>query len=54
MLLKADAFGSSTWSVRVSLANLDTEAYAEVGRRIVNMMDRMHGEWKEVRAADNA
>lgn len=51
MLLKADAFGSSSWSVRVSLANLETEAYGEVGRRIVNMMDRMHESWKKEQTA---
>ncbi|SFB96134.1 aspartate 4-decarboxylase [Alkalibacterium subtropicum] len=49
MLLKAEAFGSSAWSVRVSLANLETAAYSEVGKRIVNMMDRMHKDWKNNR-----
>ena len=44
-LLKSEAFGSSRWTVRVSLANLETEAYAEVGERIASMMDRMHTEW---------
>ncbi len=46
MLLKADAFGSSSWSIRVSLANLDTESYREVGQRIVDLMDRIYEEWK--------
>lgn len=47
MLLKADAFGSSSWSIRVSLANLDTEAYSEVGKRIVSMVDRMYSQWQK-------
>lgn len=46
MLLKAEAFGSSKWTVRVSLANLETEAYKEIGTRVSDMMDRMHSDWK--------
>ncbi|MGO1747425.1 aspartate 4-decarboxylase [Alkalibacterium gilvum] len=46
MLLKAEAFGSSKWTVRVSLANLKTEAYREIGSRVSNMMDRLYTNWK--------
>ena len=46
LLLKADAFGSSDWSLRISLANLETEAYEEIGKRIVSMMNRMLEEWE--------
>lgn len=46
MLLKSEAFGSSKWTVRVSLANLDTAAYQEVGDRIVHLMDRLHLDWQ--------
>lgn len=46
MLLKSEAFGSSKWTVRVSLANLETKAYKEVGIRLRSMMDRMHEEWE--------
>lgn len=46
MLLKSEAFGSSKWTVRVSLANLPTATYAEVGNRISNMVDRLYLSWK--------
>jgi aspartate 4-decarboxylase len=46
MLLKAEAFGSSKWTVRVSLANLPTEEYEEVGKRISALTDRLYEEWK--------
>lgn len=49
MLLKAEAFGSSKWTVRVSLANLSTEEYKEVGSRIIKLTDRLYEEWKENR-----
>ena len=46
MLLKSEAFGSSKWTVRVSLANLPTEAYTEIGNRITSMIDRLYQAWK--------
>lgn len=46
MLLKSEAFGSSKWTVRVSLANLPTETYAEVGKRITSMVERMYQSWR--------
>lgn len=46
MLLKAEAFGSSKWTVRVSLANLPTEEYKEVGKRMTHLADQMYQEWK--------
>lgn len=46
MLLKTDAFGSGEWTVRVSLANLATEHYAEVGSRIVTLTDCIHQEYQ--------
>lgn len=45
MLLKSEAFGSSKWTVRVSLANLDTDSYKEVGERLIAMLDRMNESW---------
>ncbi|WP_159721536.1 aspartate 4-decarboxylase [Enterococcus sp. CSURQ0835] len=45
MLLKANAFGSAEWSIRVSLANLATNQYAEVGKRIINLTETIHNEW---------
>lgn len=47
MLLKAEAFGSSKWTVRVSLANLPTKEYTEVGQRITSLTDRLYESWKE-------
>ncbi|NKF02671.1 aspartate 4-decarboxylase [Lactobacillus paracasei] len=41
MLLKTSPFGSDTWSVRVSLANLPTHDYAEVGKRIIALFDHL-------------
>lgn len=46
MLLKSEAFGSSKWTVRVSLANLPTNTYREIGQRITNMVDRMYLSFK--------
>ncbi|MFC6463929.1 aspartate 4-decarboxylase [Marinilactibacillus sp. GCM10026970] len=46
MLLKSEAFGSSKWTVRVSLANLPTKTYTEIGQRITNMIDRMYLSFK--------
>lgn len=45
MLLKANAFGSSEWAVRVSLANLATNQYPEVGKRIIHLSDDIHEQW---------
>lgn len=46
MLLKAEAFGSSKWTVRVSLANLPTEEYKEVGKRITHLTDQLYQKWR--------
>lgn len=45
MLLKANAFGSGEWAVRVSLANLSTNQYAEVGERIIHLTESIRDEW---------
>ncbi|GCF92612.1 aminotransferase [Enterococcus florum] len=45
MLLKANAFGSDEWSVRISLANLSTNQYAEVGQRIIHLIEDIRDEW---------
>ncbi|WP_051237791.1 aspartate 4-decarboxylase [Lacticigenium naphthae] len=50
MLLRADAFGSSKWSVRISLANLPTNQYKEVGKRIIDLSDQLHDDWLEKEA----
>ena len=45
MLLKADAFGSDKWSVRISLANLATNQYSEVGKRMIRLSEHIKEEW---------
>lgn len=45
MLLKAEAFGSNEWAIRVSLANLATNQYSEVGRRLIRLSERLKEEW---------
>lgn len=46
MLIKTDAFGSKPWAVRVSLANLATSEYEEVGRRLLALLDWVHEQWQ--------
>src|SRR5699024_4979738 len=46
MLLRADGFGSGKWAVRISLANLPTQKYLEVGKRIIELTDQMFEEWE--------
>ncbi|WP_461214586.1 aspartate 4-decarboxylase [Lacticaseibacillus sp. GG6-2] len=47
MVLKTSPFGSDTWSIRISLANLPTPAYAEVGQRIIDFFDRLYAKRKK-------
>ena len=42
---KADAFGSDKWSVRISLANLATNQYSEVGKRMIRLSEHIKEEW---------
>ncbi|MDT2759007.1 aspartate 4-decarboxylase [Enterococcus xiangfangensis] len=49
MLLKANAFGSGEWAVRVSLANLATNQYSEVGKRIIRLTDHIRDQWLKTR-----
>lgn len=50
MLLRADAFGSDKWSIRISLANLPTQKYIEVGNRIIEVTDDLHDTWEKEKA----
>jgi aspartate 4-decarboxylase len=47
MLLKADGFGSDDWAIRVSLANLATNQYSEVGKRIIRLLESVKEDWIE-------
>lgn len=49
MLLKADAFGSSDWAVRVSLANLPTDQYSEVGKRMIRLVENIRQDWLKIK-----
>lgn len=47
LLLKTNPFGSDTWSVRISLANLSTDQYAEIGYRIIAFTDELYTHWQK-------
>ena len=46
VLMDGHGFDAPTWSVRVSLANLDTADYAVIGTRIATMLDEYAQAWK--------
>ena len=37
--------GSDKWSVRISLANLATNQYSEVGKRMIRLSEHIKEEW---------
>jgi aspartate 4-decarboxylase len=45
VLLPGAGFDAPDWSVRVSLANLPDEAYPEIGRQIVSLLEEYHQQW---------
>jgi aspartate 4-decarboxylase len=46
VLLNGDGFGGPPWSARVSLANLPTEAYEQIGRHIATGTSNAVKRWK--------
>ncbi|MGY3767103.1 aspartate 4-decarboxylase [Vagococcus vulneris] len=46
LVLKANGFGSDDWAIRISLANLPTKDYQEVGNRLIRLFDRLKQNWK--------
>lgn len=42
VLLNGDGFGGPLWSVRASLANLDTDSYLKIGKAIRHILDQYH------------
>jgi aspartate 4-decarboxylase len=46
VLLPGAGFDGPAWSVRVSLANLDDDAYFTVGQELVAIFDEYVGEWR--------
>jgi aspartate 4-decarboxylase len=46
VLLPGAGFDGPAWSVRVSLANLDDDAYLTIGRQLVAIFDEYVAEWR--------
>jgi aspartate 4-decarboxylase len=46
VLLNGSGFDGPPWSVRISLANLDAEAYEAIGRDLKDLMSRAFVEWR--------
>jgi aspartate 4-decarboxylase len=49
VLLPGAGFDGPVWSVRVSLANLDDDAYQVIGEQLVAIFDGYAAEWQRVR-----
>lgn len=49
VLLGGEGFLAPEWSIRVSLANLNDEAYARIGKELKSILDDYLEEWKEVK-----
>jgi aspartate 4-decarboxylase len=47
VLLNGSGFDGPPWSVRVSLANLDADAYEAIGRDLKDLMGRAVAEWRQ-------
>ena len=47
VLLSGDGFNGPSWSVRVSLANLESSAYYKIGQSIKEILDSYVEQWKE-------
>ena len=46
VLLNGSGFDGPPWSVRISLANLDADAYEAIGRDLKDLMSRAFAEWR--------
>jgi aspartate 4-decarboxylase len=46
VLLNGSGFDGPPWSVRISLANLDEDAYESIGRDLRELMGRAYEEWR--------
>ncbi len=46
VLLNGSGFNGPPWSVRVSLANLDDEAYAQIGKNLITLCRNALAEWE--------
>jgi aspartate 4-decarboxylase len=51
VLLNGSGFDGPPWSVRISLANLDSAAYEAIGRDLKDLMGRAFDEWRSSQQA---
>lgn len=49
VLLSGEGFLAPEWSIRVSLANLNDEAYSRIGQELKNVLDEYVVQWKELK-----
>ncbi|HEY7190871.1 MAG TPA: bifunctional aspartate transaminase/aspartate 4-decarboxylase [Vicinamibacterales bacterium] len=49
VLLNGSGFDGPPWSVRISLANLDADAYEAIGRDLKDLMARAFAEWQSTK-----
>jgi aspartate 4-decarboxylase len=47
VLLSGEGFLAPEWSIRVSLANLNDEAYSRIGEELKNVLEEYVAEWRE-------
>ena len=47
VLLSGGGFQGPEWSIRISLANLNDEAYSEIGSYLHKILEDMVGSWRE-------
>jgi aspartate 4-decarboxylase len=52
VLLNGSGFDGPPWSVRISMANLDADAYEAIGRDLKDLMNRAFEEWRRSRRSD--
>lgn len=50
VVMDGDGFAAPEWSVRVSLANLDTDDYIQIGKKISQMLGEYADAWKASQA----
>lgn len=48
VLLSGRGFHGPKWSIRVSLANLDDEAYTHIGRELRKVLEQLVAEWSQI------
>lgn len=53
VLLGGGGFHGPEWSIRISLANLNDEAYSKIGKVLHNVLDEYVKEWKCYRDLQN-